>query len=642
MTVTREVIKTGRFTREATIVRSEIDEEGRVVELAFSSETPVERWFGDEILDHNKSSVRMERLSSGRAPLLMDHNYRDQIGVIEKASIDADLKGRATVRFGKSDRAEEIFADVKDGIRACVSFGYAIYRMVVEEISDDDGEVRRALDWEPLEISMVSVPADINVGLGRTREDEGEFETIIERSALDMPKKTDKEIIEGDDTGVATLERAAAAKPGVDLEAIKDEVRAAEKKRVEQIRTLAAEHDAGKVADSAIEQGLTIEQFRGLLTVLADRDLSKPFGATQAELGMEDKELQRYSLFNAIRALRSGNWDGAGLERECSLELAERYDVEPDGILLPHDVLSRTPWGPPMAQRDQTAGTDSEGGYLVGTDHRDDMYIDALRARTVIMELGARLMTGLEGNVDIPRLTTSALMYWLAEGGTTTESSLVFSNIAMSPKTVSARVDMTRRLLQQSSPYAEALVRDDLMKQIAREIDRVGIEGLAANDEPNGILNTSGIGSVAMGTDGAVIDWPSAVNIETEVAVDNADVGNLAYLTTPQARGSAKQTLKAAGVAGYIWDGEEINGYKSSTSTLVPADGAKGTGTNLSTMIFGNFADIILGQWGVIDLKADETTLGDSGGLVLRAFLDIDVAIRHAESFAAITDLVTA
>lgn len=641
MTMKREVIKTGRFTREAVIVREHIEEDSRVVELAFSSETPVERWFGDEILDHDASSVRMERLSSGRAPLLMDHNYRDQVGVIEKASIDSDKKGRATVRFGKSSRAEEIFDDVKDGIRACVSFGYAIYRMVVEEISEDDGEVRRALDWEPLEISMVSVPADITVGLGRTQDGDAEFETIIERRASDMPKKTDNDTGDDDGTNVDTLERTAAAKPGVDIEAIKDEVRGAEKKRVEQIRTLAAEHDAGKVADSAIEQGLTIEQFRGLLAVLADRDLSAPFGTTQAELGLDDKEVKRYSLFNAIRALRTGNWDDAGLERECSRELAERYDVEPDGILLPHDVLSRTPWGPPMAQRDQSTLTDAAGGFLVGTDHRDDMYIDALRARTVIMELGARLMTGLEGNVDIPRLTTSALMYWLAEGGDTTESNLVFSNIAMSPKTVSARVDMTRRLLAQSSPYAEALVRDDLMKQIAREIDRVAIEGLAANDEPNGILNTAGIGAVAMGVDGLAIDWAAAVNLETEVAVDNADVGNLAYLTTPQARGSAKQILKSAGVAGYIWDGNEVNGYRTATSTLVPADGTKGIGTDLSTMIYGNFADIILGQWGVIDLKADETTLGDSGGLVLRAFLDIDVAIRHAESFSAVTDLVT-
>uniref|UniRef100_UPI002468A23E HK97 family phage prohead protease n=1 Tax=Chromohalobacter sp. 48-RD10 TaxID=2994063 RepID=UPI002468A23E len=148
-------------------VRS-IDHENRTVELAFSSETEVERWFGIEVLDHSSSAMRTERLADGGA-VLVNHDWDDHVGVVESVTVGDDRRGRAKVRFGKGARASEVWQDVVDGIRRHVSVGYSILKVEVEERAGMPDMVR-VTDWEPHEISIVSVPADMSVGVGRSRE----------------------------------------------------------------------------------------------------------------------------------------------------------------------------------------------------------------------------------------------------------------------------------------------------------------------------------------------------------------------------------------------------------------------------------------------------------------------------------------
>ena len=157
------------FKRDFTFKREAVDEEKRTVEVAFSSEKPVLRWFGKEILDQSPSSVRLERLNNGGA-VLVDHRTSDHVGVIESARIDDDKVGRAILRFGRSQRADEIFKDVVDGIRSLVSFMYIMHDLRLESSSDDEEDIYRSTDWEPLEISIVSIPADETVGVGRSLE----------------------------------------------------------------------------------------------------------------------------------------------------------------------------------------------------------------------------------------------------------------------------------------------------------------------------------------------------------------------------------------------------------------------------------------------------------------------------------------
>ncbi len=163
-------IKPGTTLHRAFAVkRDTIDETARTAMLAFASETPYQRWWGVEVLDCAPTAIRLGRLQSG-GPLLCDHDTTDQIGVIENVQIGADRVCRALVRFGKSERASEIFQDVIDGIRQNVSVGYQIHKAVLVESADpnavqeDAADVYRVTDWEPFEVSIVSVPADASVG----------------------------------------------------------------------------------------------------------------------------------------------------------------------------------------------------------------------------------------------------------------------------------------------------------------------------------------------------------------------------------------------------------------------------------------------------------------------------------------------
>ena len=280
---------------------------------------------------------------------------------------------------------------------------------------------------------------------------------------------------------------------------------------------------------------------------------------------------------------------------------------------------------------------------MKGTDHLGDRFIDSLRAKSIIFELGAVRMGGLVGDVAIPALNAKTTAYWVAENGAPTEGAPTVRQITMSPKTVGAYVDLSRKLMIQSSPAAEEMFRSDMVQQIATAIDTVAINGGGSN-EPTGILQTTGIGSVAMGDNGLAPTWASVVNLIKEVAIDNAEQGSRAFLTTPQAAAKLRSIAKVSGTDSkmILDDKSELFGYKVIATSLVPSNLTKGSGSSLSAMIFGNFNDLVVGQWGLgLDVLFDPYTGSSTGAMRVTVFLDVDVAVRHAESFAAIQDMVT-
>jgi len=164
--------------RDAQLSAKAGESDSRTASLSFSSEVQVPRWFGGEILDHNPSSVRMDFMRSGRAPVLINHDrFGRPVGVVQSAEISGDKKGRAVVRFGRGAEADSVLQDVRDGILTNVSVGYRVHEMKLES-SSDDGDVYRVTDWEPLEVSLVAVPADASVGVGRTAE----IESLVTRA----------------------------------------------------------------------------------------------------------------------------------------------------------------------------------------------------------------------------------------------------------------------------------------------------------------------------------------------------------------------------------------------------------------------------------------------------------------------------
>lgn len=646
--------------------RSAIDEDARTVELALSSEEPARQWFGVEILDHSKKSVRLDWLKSGAAPLLMMHDRWEQIGVIEDAWLDSDRVVRCRVRFSESKFADEIFRDVATGIRQCVSAGYRIWKKVLEK-DEDDIETYRVTDWELMEGSFVSIPADRTVGVGRSMVEQGETPktvTVIgtgsqnkehlERSDPMSPQGNVERPLstEFEGKGLSSVEREeykAAARAEVEAELAdkykSDEQRAAENRQA--ITRFGGEYKDFGMETEALEALHAGREFAPwsmeMMGKIIDRQKSDNKTVRLNEepgafLGMEPKEAARFSMRRALLAAANKDWQHAGFERECSQEVGKALGLDARGFFVPLDI-----WGQVGERVIHTTSTGDtpKAGFLVGTDHRDDMFIELLRPRSVCLGLGARSITGLVGNLAIPGMASGASHYWVAEGGDVTLGNQIMRQVAMSPKTCAMRQDSTRRLLLQSSPSIERLIREDMLKGMATAMDVAIIQGSGTGGEPTGIRNTSGIGSVALGTNGAAMAWGDVVDLETEVAQDDADIGSLAYLTNAQTRGKLKQTEKASNTAQFIWAGGELNGYNAAVSGNMPSNLTKGSGSNLSSMLFGNFDSIMVGHWGVLDIKVDETTLGDSGGLVIRCFQDFDVAMRHVESFAACDDIIT-
>lgn len=629
------------------------DTAARTVELAFSSEIEVERWYGIEILDHDPASVRLDRLRDGGA-LLVDHDWTDQVGVVESVSIDADRRGRAVVRFGRSARADEIFNDIVDGIRKHVSVGYRVLAAKLTETRDEWQDVYRITDWEPYEISIVSVPADNSVGVGRAldtpHEEQRAEKPNTSQSTKPVSEDSRMEKILRDASG--NLVRALVDEKGNITQVLEVLERAgeaeqqalrrgqqAEQGRVRSITEMGEKYNARDLALKAIGDGTTAEDFqRSLLDHLnkpkdpaqpsdGSRSGTKPLAEMPSSvIGMDEKDIRRYSVFNVVRALANPNdaaaQRAAAFEIECSNMAQKQYGRSAKGILIPDDVLRAFNAGgaPNTPTGAQT------GSNLVGTDFMAGSFIDLLRPRTTIMRL-ARTMGGLVGNVEIPKQTGGATAYWIGEGDDATETTPTIGQLGLSPKTVAAYTDITRRLLMQSTPDAEAIVRGDLVAAIAQAIDYAGYYGTGTSNQPLGLANYTGINAVDFA--GANPTYAELVQMETEIAADNADVNSMAYVLNARGRGAAKTTPKfASGAsvsdAGVIWEpGNTLNGYRAEVTNQVQ-DG---------DVFFGNFADLIVGMWGGLDMTVDPYSLSKSGGLRIVVFQDVDFAVRRVESF---------
>jgi HK97 family phage major capsid protein len=624
--------------RSFLVERAAIDAEARTATLAFASETPVERYWGFEVLDIASSSMRMQRLRSG-ANLLCDHDTRDVVGVVDSVEIGADRVARAVVRFGKSARAQEVFQDVADGIRRNVSVGYLIHEAKLVE-QRDGVETYRVTDWEPYEISFVSVPADTAVGVGRSAPQAADAAPVQDQARAQEPPAA----------AAAPAQALAAAEPAAPAphttESRKDstvsnpEVIVAEKRdHATEISKIAATFPGGaELAMSAIQRGLTVEAFqREALEKLA----SKPLPT--ADIGLSDKEVRQYSMLRVINALANPHdataQRAAAFEREASDAQAKVLGKSARGLYVPYDV-QRGQHG----QRDLTAGTNNAGGFTVQTDLLAGSFIETLRNAMVVMGMGTRMLTGLQGLVAIPKQSGAATHYWVAENTAPTESQQTLAQVTMSPKTVGAFTDISRRLLLQSSIDVENMVRTDLATVLGLAIQQAAINGSGASNQPSGLL-TLVTAAVAGGANGLAPTWQNMIDLETNVAVSNADVGTLGYLTNVKVRGKLKSTQKFASTNGMpVWDSGDapINGYSCGVTNAVPSNLVKGTsGAVCSAMIFGNFADLMIGMWGGLDLMADPYTGSTAGTVRIVALQDVDVAVRNVESFATMVDALT-
>lgn len=596
-------------------------QDDRSFTFPFSSEYPVARYFGNEVLSHERGSADLSRLNDG-APLLFNHDPSKVVGVVERSWIDEQSKrGYATVRFSRNAFAQEVMADVKDGVLRNVSFGYAINQM------EERGDNFVATQWSPYEVSVVSIPADPSVGIGRA------LDAQPAAPAATTPKPEPE--VQMDNTPDLSVVRAEAAE--------------AERSRISGITAMCAKHGMDDLGRQLIEAGRSLDEARAaVMDKLEIRQ--EPIDKGTGTVDLNAKEQRSYSVVRAINAAISGKWDEAGLEREVSQEIERQTGRATSGFFMPHNLqMERAPYA---------VGAAGTGGNLVATNLLASSFIDVLRNNALIMAMGPTVLSGLVGNVAIPRATAATATYWVTEASAITEAEATFDQVTLSPKQIGARSQYSRLALQQTTPDIEAIVRNDLAKVMALGIDKAAISGTGSSGQPTGILNQAGIGSVAMGTNGAAFTDSASgstsgldqlIALEGKLDVANALNGNLYYLTNAKVVQALKKLKTAYGE--YLWTAMDgvttqgtpggVNGYSVMRSNQVPSNLTKGSGSNLSALIFGDFSQLVIGMWGALEILPNPYGSGYTAGSVdIRAMQTCDVAVRHAESFAAITDII--
>jgi HK97 family phage prohead protease len=410
------------------------DPDKRTVPATISSEYAVKRGAYDEILLHGAGNVDLSRAP---LPLIESHDGATlNIGSVENLAV-SNKRLRGTVRFGSSNRGSEIWNDVVAGIVRNVSVGYII------DTFEDDGDTLRATRWTPHEVSLVSVPADPSAGLNRTYS-----------GAIEMPdEQTQARSQENSDERKTRNQRRAERSA---LEA--------EQQRTRDLVEMGKQYDARDLAQDAVAGGTSIDQFQQVLLERMNKDRGKPLSA-QWDGGYRDR--RQYSVAKAVRCMIDPRSVDAGYELEVSQELTRQFGKKPRGIYMPMGQMTRA-----------FSGVSVSGApEMVGTDHLGSSFIDALRERSVVMMLGPKLFNGLTADISIPRLTESSKAYWLKADGSDaiTESKPVFDAVTLSPLTVGALVMLSRKMILQGDPDAEQVVRDDLARVLATEIDRVAI-----------------------------------------------------------------------------------------------------------------------------------------------------------------------
>lgn len=600
--------------RDFTLEIKQVEKEDRTIEFPFSSELPVERYFGNEVLEHSREAANLKRLNDG-APFLWNHNPDQVLGVVERAYIDEKKKrGYARVRFSEEEFADSKFRDVKNKILRNISFGYVINK--AEEV--DNSIVAR--DWEAFEVSLVSIPADNSIGISRS------INNKIEVNDMQNNNKKDNIMEEAHVSASSdalpsklTIKNMTTNEKELDLVRSEDAINKAlksDRARFDQIRKTGKKYDMNDLADEYIRDGRSVQEFNQAVMDQWNPEKITP-KPQDAEIGLNETEARSFSFIRALNYLANPGdraaREAAAFEIEASNAAAKKAGRVSRGITVPYDVM----------RRDLKTSPATQGGNLVQTDLDAANFIDLLRNSSALDQAGATTLTGLQGNIAIPRQSGAATAYWVAEGGAPTESQQAIQQVSMVPRTCGAFTDISRKLLIQSSIDVEQMVRNDIAKVIALEIDRAALYGTGSSNEPLGLHNTSGIGTESITANNPT--FAQVVNMESDVAAANALMGNLAYITGATIRGAMKVKAKDSGSGLFLWDGNNtVNGYNAYMSNQVEA----------GDLWFGNWSDCIIGYWSSLDLLVDPYTHSTSGTIRITALQDVDVAFRHAASFS--------
>lgn len=665
--------------------RTGYDEAKHTVEMALSSDKPVDRWYGTEILSHDPAHIRQARLKQG-IPLLFNHDMDQHLGVSTGYEIDGGTL-RTTSRFGSNPLALEKELDVRTEILKDNSVGYMVYEW---EITEDKNGVRtmKAIDWEPFEGSLVTVPADAKgSGVGRNT---GEGEVPVKYSFRKLDETADSEASDDDDseddddeddendagseserTTTPAAQRIIMAEQTVDLAA-------ANKTRIEGLRSLLKSNPKEFPADEfarSVAEDVTVASAK---EAVADKIIANSQRSNVNTLGddvmdaMSAKEQRSYSLRNvycaAINQRAPGTFKDkeseAGLEREVSDTLRKGASERGitgfgSGIVIPSATTRSLVAG---AQQRAIAAGGNAGTATNFTVVVPDP-IELLRSKTVTLALGARMMTGLHGALKMPRQNAAGQSNWLAEGGGVVNTDPTLDAIGMTPHRLSMFNSYYLEFLAQSALAVDSFLSEDRMAVLARSLDFAGLAGPGTGNSPLGLTNQTGLaailsgttrnanGTVTAGAGGVPLTYVDCNNFEAAIATANGDIGTLGWALTPKVRAALRSTPKiTSGLSDFIWpsvSGQGANGiqegplgYRAIASTAVPTGFTVNAVAGLHAVILGVWDQMLFGDWGLSEVIVDPYTGAQQGLYKVTEHALYDTNIRHIEAFALSTSVL--
>jgi HK97 family phage major capsid protein/HK97 family phage prohead protease len=577
------------------------------IQFSASSEAPVERSFGTEVLSHDEGAVDMERFQRGAVPLLFNHSWDDPIGMVDEAALRS---GRLMVdaHLFATQRAAEVQKMIDGGLRN-VSIGYQI-----NEVAEDAKRgTFRVTRWSPLEVSIVTVPADSSVGVGRSQDQAVPVRVV---RAAEVQPAAPAASHGGQKMADSTN---AAAGATADVRVVDDfDPAKYEAGRAETIRKLAATNDISdeRQVQHWIRSGKSWDNIADdILKVKEERSKASP-----QVLGLTPSEKQRFSIVRAINACVNRDWSKAGFEAEVSRATAQRMGkvMNEHTFVMPVDVLAR----------EFIVGSTTSGGFLVGTDIQPASFIELLRNRSVVMSAGARVLSGLQGSVTIPTQAAAGAVGWLLESGTATESNATVGQKTLSPKTVGGYQAYSRQLLLQSSLSVENLITSDLAAQIALAVDLAALAGTSTNStQPLGIRFTSGLGTANPGT-ATNVSYADMIRFQSTIAGNNAMTGPVTYVCHPAVAAVLMGKSRFSNSDTPIWDGGILDGRVVGARALASAQITSGT------MLAGDFSQVVVGEWGTVEIETNPYANFQAGIVGVRAMYSCDVLVRYGQAFA--------
>lgn len=596
-------MKMKKQTREINLSIDDIDLSQNTVMLAFSSEQPVTRNVNgtdyNEILLHGVENVDMSRLNNNAA-LLFNHDFDNHIGVIETASIDPDKVGRARVRFSFVGLGFEKFQMVQEKTLTKVSVGYEIVDYTI------DGENLLVTKWFPYEISMVSVPADDLVGVGRSLEDETivdeelirdqeeEFNLLVAKYREEVEElireqeESAESVEEVQDESTESVEeiQEESAEENINTEEESEVLDSEEEKRVEEIEAISRTLKISNlIRDNAIKEGLSISDFKARIK-------------HNNKIIKDDKTMENnFSLNEAIRSILDGSKNDKLVQGK-------------NGSEIPFEAFER-------ALRAGVNTTNAKG--VISNEVLYGSFVDILRANSILANFPVQMYTGLTSEISIPKLSSdfTTAFGFITEDGISPETDANFESIKLAPKTFTGSVPLTRTVLK-SCPQVEQIVSQAIVAGSAERLEALIMKAVVDAAIAAGNVKTV-----------TAYDYASIVEAQGKLGDVGVNFGNIAAVMSPSTKATLRNTLRGVNTAAvYLLDDGDLCGVPAFDSKLLAGQG--------EFVIFGDFSNIAIGEWGSLELDLDNTTNRNKGSVIARVWADIDFKLTRPEAFQVI------